>query len=52
MQERYQIDLSEPGLMDRRTGRWLRVRISALIHIDSRLHYALYPPSETEETED
>jgi len=46
MQERYGIDLGEPGLLERRSGRWLEVRIRALVHTDSRLHYALYPPSD------
>ena len=30
-QSAYGIDLSEPGLLDRRSARWLRVRISGLL---------------------
>jgi hypothetical protein len=43
MQERYGIDLSEPGLLEQRTWRWLRVRIIGLTEVDSRLRSALYP---------
>lgn len=46
MQERYGLDLSEPGLLDRRTGRWLRTRILGLLEVESRLHRALFPPKE------
>lgn len=46
MQEHYGIDLGEPGLLERRSARWLRVRIIGLFGIDSRLRYALYPPKE------
>jgi len=52
MQELFDIDLSEPSLLASRTGRWLRVRIQALINTNSRLHYALFPPSEEEVDED
>ncbi len=30
MHEHYGIDLDEPGLLDARSGRWLRVRIAGL----------------------
>jgi hypothetical protein len=43
MQEHYHIDVSEPGLLDRRSGRWLRVRIFGLLSCDSRLRAALAP---------
>lgn len=31
MQEHYGIDLAEPGLLERRSARWLKVRISGLL---------------------
>jgi hypothetical protein len=43
MNEHYGIDLSRPGLLDARSGRWLRVRIVGLLSVDSRLHRVLYP---------
>ena len=43
MNERYHVDLSEPGLLERRTGRWLRVRILGLLAVESRLFAALIP---------
>jgi len=47
MHEHYGIDLSEPGLLDRRSGRWLAARLSGLLDmggfVESRLHAALYP---------
>jgi len=46
MQEHYHIDMSAPGLVDQRSGRWLRVRILGLLGIDSRLRFALFPPEE------
>ncbi len=51
MQEFYHIDLSEPGLLERRSARWLRVRIEGLLSrpttpfcVGSRLRFALFPP--------
>jgi hypothetical protein len=54
MHEHYGIDLSEPGLLDRRSGRWLRVRIEGLfgcasgglVPVRSRLARALFPDKE------
>jgi hypothetical protein len=46
MQERYHIDLSEPGMLDVRSARWLRVRILGLLSVESRLRYALFPPQQ------
>lgn len=44
MQEQYHIDLSEPGLLERRTGRWLEARISGLLdRPESRLRHRLFP---------
>ena len=48
MQEHYHIDLSDAGLLDRRTGRWLQVRILGLLSIDSRLRRLVYPPKDGE----
>ena len=44
MAERYHLDLSEPGLLEQRSWRWLRVRILGLLPVDSRLHMALGLP--------
>jgi len=41
MQEMYGIDLAEPGLLRRRSGRWLRVRIIGLRDVPSRLNRRL-----------
>ena len=46
MHERYHIDLSEPGLLKRHSKRWLEVRILGLLGVESRLHFALFPPDE------
>jgi len=54
MQEHYGIDLAEPGLLDVRSGRWLRVRISGLFGcatgglapLRSRLARTLFPDKE------
>ena len=46
MAERYHIDLSVPGLLRQRSGRWLGVRILGLLSVDSRLNHALFPPKE------
>jgi len=46
MHERYGIDMSEPGLLERRPSRWLRVRILGLLGVDSRLLDALTKPQE------
>jgi hypothetical protein len=48
MQERYGIDLGEPGLLEHRSARWLRVRILGLLSVESRLRFALYPPKDEE----
>ena len=48
MAEHYGIDLAEPGLLDRRSNRWLRVRIAGLLNIESRLRFVLFPPKEEE----
>ena len=41
-QEHYHVDLSQPGLLDRRSGRWLRMRIVGLMGMEgSRLRRAL-----------
>lgn len=45
-QDRYGLDLARPGLLDRRSARWLEVRIGGLIGVESRLHYALFPPKD------
>jgi hypothetical protein len=44
MHERYGIDLDEPGLLEGRTVRWLKVRILGLLECESRLSSALAPP--------
>ena len=44
MHERYGIDLDEPGLLEGRTVRWLKVRILGLLGCESRLSTALAPP--------
>jgi hypothetical protein len=46
MQELYGIDLSSPGLLDARSGRWLSVRILGLLDVRSRLSLTLFPPEE------
>ena len=46
MHEHYGIDLAEPGLLERRSGRWLKTRLNGLLSTDSRLHRVLYPPKE------
>lgn len=33
MHERYHVDLSEPGLLKRRSSRWLRLRILGLLTV-------------------
>lgn len=43
MQERYGIDLETPGLLDSRSGRWLRTRILGLFAVESRLHFVMRP---------
>ena len=40
MQERYSIDLSEPGLLDARSARWLRTRILGLLSVPFRYEIA------------
>lgn len=44
MQQHYHIDLGEPGLLERRSGRWLSLRILGLLSIESRLRLELFPP--------
>jgi len=44
MAERYRIDVEEPGLLDVRSARWLRVRILGLLSVESRLRLELFPP--------
>lgn len=54
MQEHYGIDLAEPGLLERRSGRWLRVRILGLFSsatggvepLRPRVARALFPDEE------
>jgi hypothetical protein len=46
MQQRYGIDLAQPGLLERRSWRWLKVRIVGLLDVDSRLSLAVFPPPE------
>jgi len=46
MAETYHLDVDEPGLLDRRTARWLKVRILGLLAIDSRLRRELAPETE------
>jgi hypothetical protein len=41
MQEHYGIDLSEPGLLDRKSARWLWARVGGLLAISCRLSTAL-----------
>jgi hypothetical protein len=48
MADVYGIDLSDPGLLRQRSGRWLLVRISGLLASDSRLYRVLHPPKETQ----
>jgi len=43
MQEHYGLDLADPELLDRRSGRWLSVRILGLLSAESRLHCVLFP---------
>jgi len=46
MAERYRIDVEEPGLLDARSARWLRVRILGLLGVESRLRAEMFPPQE------
>jgi hypothetical protein len=39
--------VEEPGLLQARTWRWLRVRIGGLLAADTRLARALAPPPKT-----
>jgi len=55
MAEHYHIDLSEPGLLEQRSGRWLLARILGLLAMPttpfspgSRLCFALFPPQDKE----
>jgi len=47
MQERYHIDVDEEGLMERRSARWLKLRIRGLLSVESRLYRQMFPPEET-----
>jgi hypothetical protein len=44
MHEVYGVDIGEPGLLEHRSGRWLRLRIEGLVSTESRLHRELFPP--------
>jgi len=54
MHEHYGIDIAEPGLLERRSGRWLRVRILGLFSsatggaepLRPRVARALFPDEE------
>lgn len=47
MQEFYHIDLGVPGLLDRRSATWLRIRILGLLSVEgSRLRRSLAPTVE------
>ena len=46
MQEHYGLDLNTPGLLDTRSGRWLRARIVGLLDIQSRTRLAVFPPKQ------
>lgn len=48
MQEFYHLDLSEPGLLEARSGRWLKTRLQGLFIIDSRITRAFRPAEEKE----
>ena len=43
MAERYRIDVEEPGLLDARSARWLRIRILGLLNVKSRLRAEVFP---------
>ena len=43
MHEHYGIDVSEPGLLEQRSARWLRVRLVGLLTVESRLRRAMFP---------
>lgn len=55
LHDRYGIDLDEPGLLERRSWRWLRVRVEQLLTVppsqygraaihNTRIGHALAPP--------
>jgi hypothetical protein len=46
MHERYHIDVEKPGLLGKRSARWLKIRIAGLLGVDSRLAAALSPEPE------
>lgn len=48
MQEHYHLDLSAPGLLERRSGRWLKVRLLGLFVVDSRIVRSFRPAEEEE----
>ena len=41
MQQCYGIDVERPGLLERRTARWLQARVEGLLSTDSRIYRAL-----------
>jgi len=46
MNQFYGIDLSEPGLLEARSGRWLRKRVEGLFAVEmSRLRLTIFPPA-------
>lgn len=44
LHEVYGVDVGEPGLLDTRSWRWLRIRILGLLSADSRISRLLDPP--------
>lgn len=42
------IDLSEPGLLDKRPARWLQLRIRTLLSMESRLREDFFPTEREE----
>lgn len=47
MHQVYGLDIGEPGLLRRRTWRWLRIRILGLVSTEGRLQRFLSPPEKT-----
>lgn len=48
LHEQYGIDVGEPGLLRRRSWRWLRLRVHGLLSTECRTQRALNPPPEPE----
>lgn len=44
LHEVYGIDVGEPGLLDSRSWRWLRLRVLGLLSADSRINRLINPP--------